>query len=404
MNASVKKLSPSLFDLPQDIVKDLPIDIVDRWAKSEQTPQAALEILEVRKVRGTSVSSDSAGLTRISQSKGLVEILSLINRPKELIHAYGTAIGGISVGIWAADNTQMFYPESVSAHDITAMLLGVQERITKECEIRVGIGAHFGEFYDIGGGFYGPDADIIEEVAENETAGGEVVISKAVHDRLPEQHGFIFHPRPDLVQPDFRAVRVTDGPRWHLEGQHNHAYPIPYSQDFYNDLRSGIHPIELEQKYSKEKVVVLVERSRSESNSSYAALLDDLASSVLMRKLSLPLLHAGKEIKIAGNLGIFVFDDVESAMKFAQEFRSALHEQEIESRIGIEKGSVLLFDLPGGGHDIAGNPVNIASKMAQDQGTFGNIYITKSAVQTTPEGFSPITFTVSGVQIEAFEG
>jgi hypothetical protein len=36
---------------------------------------------------------------------------------------------------------------------------------------------------------------------------------------------------------------------------------------------------------------------------------------------------------------------------------------------------VLLFELEAGGRDISGVPVNMASKVAQDQGSFGCIYV-----------------------------
>ena len=405
--AAQRKFNPGLFDLPQDIVRDLPFELVDRWAKSDQTPQTALEILEATKVRGTSVSSDSAGLTRLSQSKGLVEILALINRPKEIVHGYGKALGGRPVGVWAADNTQMFYPESIPTHDIAAMLLGVQERVTNECQIKIGLGAHHGEFYSIAGGLYGVEADAIEEVAENETEGGEIVISSTMKSNLPDGHGFTLHSRGDIHESEFSVFRLADGPRWHPSGELDHVYPIPYSQEFYRELcavgRGEAPHLEVEQRYAKHKVVVLVERTHLESSSTQAALLDDLASSVLMRKLSLPMIKGGKEIKIAGTVAIFIFDDVKQAIPFALEYRAALRELGIESRLGIDRGPVLLFDLPTGGHDIAGMPVNIASKMAQDYGEFGKIYVTKSALDSAPQGFTPVTLVASGVSIDAYQ-
>ena len=84
-----KKLySPSLFDTAQDIVGALPLKLVADWLGSEQTQDDALRLLESLKVRGYSVSSDSAGLTRLTQQKGLLEILAIINQPKTIVYAY----------------------------------------------------------------------------------------------------------------------------------------------------------------------------------------------------------------------------------------------------------------------------------------------------------------------------
>lgn len=405
-----RRFSPSLFDLPQDIVRGLPFDVVGEWAHSDQTPATAKRILNKTKIRGISVSSDSAGLTRLSQQKGLIEILALINRPKELIHGYGTALRGRAVGVWAADNTQMFYPEDTDRAKLVAMLLAVQDRIKQESQVQVGIGAHFGEFYNLGGGLYGPEADHIEEIAENETEGGEIVISPTISGGFGKHHEFDLHHRSDIESHFGKIYRVADGPRWHPEGELNERYPVPYSKDFYDDLLRYAHgehtsPESLESKYSSDKVVVLIERTRPQESNAEIELLDDVASSILMRKMSRDLLtKEGQEVKIAGPLGIWVFNDVEHALAFAKAFRTELRTQDINCRIGIDRGPVLLFDLENGGKDIAGSPVNVASKMAQDKGTLGHIYVCANAISSRPDGFSDLSFTVSGVTINAYEG
>ncbi|MEK7877809.1 MAG: family 3 adenylate cyclase, partial [Pseudomonadota bacterium] len=64
--------------------------------------------------------------------------------------------------------------------------------------VGVGLGAHCGEFYSIGGGLYGPEADGIEEGAENQTEGGEILVSRRLAGRLGEGHGFSFEARPEV--------------------------------------------------------------------------------------------------------------------------------------------------------------------------------------------------------------
>ena len=82
-----------------------------------------------------------------------------------------------------------------------------------------------------------------------------------------------------------------------------------------------------------------------------------------------------------------------------------LAHDEIVSRIGIDIGPVLIFDLAGGGKDIAGMPVNVASKMAQDRGRWGHIYLS-AAMQALVEapGYTQLEYTVSGVDLVVYEG
>src|SRR3954469_25803157 len=206
-----KIYSPSLFDTAQDIIGALPLKLVADWLGSEQTHDDALRLLDKHKVRGYSVCSDSAGLTRLTQKKGLLEILAIISQPKTIVYGLGKAIGGDGVGIWAADNTQMFYPDSVDAATLVSSLLTVQDEIAKNCQIKIGFGAHFGEYFHLAGGLYGYEADEIEEIAENETAGGEIVISQAIAGRLPANHGFTLEIRSDLATGIGPIYRVLDG-------------------------------------------------------------------------------------------------------------------------------------------------------------------------------------------------
>jgi class 3 adenylate cyclase len=111
------------------------------------------------------------------------------------------------------------------------------------------------------------------------------------------------------------------------------------------------------------------------------------------------------EVKIVGPLGIYLFDDPAAAIRFAQEFRQDLSARDIICRIGVDLGPVLVGELSGGGMDIAGMPVNIASKMAQDIGEFGRMYLSEAiSRQVDAPEFTPIQYTVSGVHMTAFEG
>jgi class 3 adenylate cyclase len=411
---SKKRYSTNLFDINQDIIGALPLKLVEQWLSSEQTYEDALQILESHKVQGYSVSSDSVGLTKLTQQKGLLEILAIINQPKKILHGYGKAIGGESVGIWAADNTQMFYPDSLSASTLVSTLLTIQDAIANSCQIKIGIGAHYGNFYSISGGLYGAEADEIEEIAENHTCGGEILISQAICDRLPSNHNFTIEKRDDLDPTIGNIYRVLDGERLSGLQPNNQRYPIPYSEDFYADLldyetrltdQDFAHA--LADKYIQHKVVVLIESKNEVVETHEVSMFNQLSFSALMKDIGLRLLDKKSvaEIKVLSSLGIYAFDDAIAAVNFAQTFRQELAKQDITCRIGIDHGEVLIFNLPFGTRDIAGSPVNVASKMAQDKGKFGKLYLSASMRDLVDvSGFNEIKYIVSRVEITSYEG
>lgn len=411
---SKEQYSPALFDLSRDVYGGLPIKLVERWLDTERADDDAVRLLKEYEVQGYSVSSDSAGLTSLTGRKGLMEILALINRPKEIVYAYGAAIGGHGVGIWAADNTQMLYPASTGADILLSTLLTVQDEITRGCQVRIGIGAHFGNFYHLSGGLYGVEADAIEDIAENDTAGGEIAVSQSVVDRLPPGHSFTLEPK-DVVPTAVGAMyRVLDGPPLVDVQPSDGQYPLPYSEEFYTDLLSYERCLDdtgfaqqLADKYMRHKTVVLIERQAQGSATQRPALLDALALSAMMKDVGLRHLPPddGIEVKVVGPLGIYLFDEPAVAVRFAQEFRQELAARNIVCRIGIDHGPVLFGELSGGGMDIAGMPVNIASKMAQDIGEPGRMYLSEAIRERVDiAGFERIRYTVSGIQMAAFEG
>jgi class 3 adenylate cyclase len=404
-----------LFDITQDITGGLPVKLVSQWLESEQNYEAALALLAPYKVKGYSVSSDSAGLTKLSKSKTLLEVLVLIDKPKQIVYNIGCAIGGQGVGIWAADNTQMFYPDTVNAVTLVSALLTIQDEVNQTSQVKIGLGSHVGQFYSISGGLYGLEADTIEEIAEEETHGGEIVISQAIYDLLPA-NTFNMSQREDLGStPIGNIYRVIDGPRLSELKLVQLQYPLPYSDDFYQDLinyqnHPNDHQLEfyLNRKYIQKKVVVLVERQHQESASNYEeGMLGSLSSSTMLKDIANQLsnLQSGREIKVVGPLGIYVFDHGINAVNFAQNCRQELQNKSIACRIGIDYGDTLIFDLSVGGKDIAGSPVNVASKMAQDQGEFGKIYLSSGMKKLVDVSkFKQISYTVSGVEIVAYEG
>jgi hypothetical protein len=402
---------PSFFDLSQDIGTGLPVEIVAEWTANAQSEAAARRILERTRVSGTLVPSDSAGLTRLSLRTGLIEMLALINKPKELVHSWGRHIGGESVGIWSADNTEMFYPDGIAPDLIASMLLALQKHIERECVVQIGLGAHHGEFYFLGGGMYGTEADWIEDVAENSTSGGEVVLTGQFVQMLTAGDAFALKERPELCADLGHVFRLLDGPPLAATPAIDVAYPIPYSKSFYDELvafeKSGDEALleSMYAKYTRRTGIVLVERERDDAPGNEVRLLHDLALSVVMRNVVREVLieHRGEEIKTAGNLGIYAFGETKDAVAFAQDCRARLAQAGLRSKTGVDAGEVLIFDTQNGRKDIAGMPVNRASKLAQDCGQFGKIYLSESAAtEAGHHGLERIEVEISGVRLESW--
>ena len=407
---SSDRFPPGFFDLPQSAGETLPLDLIAEWTRSAQTYAVARAMLAPHTLRGTVVSSDSAGLTRLTRERPLIEILSMLSEPKELIHAFGCAIGGRSIGIWAADNTEMFYDASIEPEHVVAMVLTTMARIAAECELGIGVAAHVGEFFELGGGVYGPDADRVETVAEEHTQGGELLITGDVWHTFANQRAFATHERADLSTEFGRILRVDAGPTLAGLDATDIRYPSPYSSGFSEGLanytRTRRDSMAPRQAY-QDLAVVLIAREREEPDVPEVAVLNNLALTAATKRIGSVLLENvdGTEVKSAGLLSIYAFSDCRDAIAFSRGFRHALSEQGIQCRIGIDAGPVLVFELAPGSRDIAGSPVNVASKLAEDVGEFGKIRMTDvvakraGAVRERPT----LQFTVSGVELRAYD-
>jgi class 3 adenylate cyclase len=403
---SPERFPPGFFDLPADAGETLPLDVISAWTRSAQTLEVARGLLAPFTLRGLLVCSDAAGLTRLTQERSLIEILAMVSRPKELIHAYGRAIGGQAVGVWAADNTAMFYPAGVNPDHVIGMLLAVHDQVRAECEIGIGIAAHRGTFYELGRGIFGPDADRIEAIAEDFTTAGELVVTGECRAALGETAAFSYAPRDDLRESFGEVLRVTDGPRLAGIEASDFHYPLPFSEEFFSGLgqfkrtrRTSVVP----RPAYRECAIVVLEREAEERDVPELATLNDLAMAAAVKRIGAGMMDdlAGIEVKTTGLVGIYLFEEPRHAVAFARKLRQVMAEQRMALRMGIDVGRVLLFELGGGTMDLAGGPVNIASKLAQDLGTFGGITLSAEAARRGGvTGGMPRTGRAGGVEIE----
>lgn len=404
---SSERFPPGFFDLPRDAGEQLPVAVIERWTTSPQTRAVAREILAPHTLTGTVVSSDAAGLTKLTRERPLVEILAMVNRPKELVHAWGKAVGGRALGVWAADNTQMYYDTSIASERVLAMLLAMMDQVKAECEVQLGVCAHHGQYFDLAGGIYGPDADRVEVVAEEHTEGGELLVTDTMVNLLGGGHGFDLKPRADLAAGFGTILRLEGGPRLAGVVAEDIRYPAPFSDEFFSDLSrsQGRRRSLLPRPSYNEAAVVLIEREAEDPDVPEVKVLNDLALTAAMIRIGDQFLEdlEGTEIKNAGLLSIYTFAEAKAAVAFAEEIRTTLAQTGIRCRVGVDVGPVLVFDLGTGGHDIAGDPVNTASKLAQDVGELGGIYVSaRAAAQAglTATG-TRRRFEASGLELEA---
>ena len=409
---SVDRLPAGFFNLAQDVSRSLPLDLIERWTQSDRSVQTALKLLDPVQIECAVVCTDSAGLTHLTRLRGLIEILGMINHPKELVHAWGTAAGGTAVGVWAADNTEMLYPRSTPPETVLSMLLSLMGDIGSTCEVWIGAAVHWGRFFLLADGLYGEEANRVEHLAEELAGPGEVLITAEFASRLPEGHPFTLSPK-HVVSHLGPTYLLEGGPFANELTPRDFAYPVPYSAEFYADLKrfwggpAGRQQLEaLRHRYCQTLAVVLIEREREESDVAEIAVLNDLALSAAMGHFAADLLRdsGGSVAKITGALGIFTFRDCAAAIEFARRFREAFLAQGIRTRIGIDVGDVLMFELGSGLVDVAGMPVNVASKLAQDAGEFGKIYLTEAASQScaSRDGLTLLKFQFGEVNVDAW--
>lgn len=404
---SPTRFPPGFFDLPPDAGQSLPLELIASWIRSPQTPEAARMLLEPCTLKGIVVTSDTSGLTRLSQERSLIELLAMISRPKELVHAFGRAIGGTAVGVWAADNSAMFYPAVIHADQVISMLLTLMDRVGEECEVGIGMAVHHGTFYEMGSGLHGADADLVESLAEDHARAGEILITAELRRLLGENDSFEIEHIPGIPLGR-ETYRVMDGLR--LEGiePSEFRYPLPFPDEFFDGLsafqrtrRTSVVP----RPAYRDGFVVVVDREREDRDSVEVATLNDLALAAAIARAARLVLEEfeGIEVKSTGGAGIYYFEHPRRAYDFARRLREFFEGQQVQLSIGIDMGRVLLFELGAGRYEVAGSPVNVASKLAQDAGKLGAITLTWASARAAgiPDSIAVEALAASGITIEA---
>jgi class 3 adenylate cyclase len=404
------KIIPALADLTQDIAGQVPVRLLHDWATGAQDLAAAESLLEGFQIDGTAVSTDTSGLSRMTREMDLLDVLSLISRPKEIVHAIGKEIGGRPVGVWIADNSQMIYPRSTDPQTVVDAMGEVQHRIHSRLSIRIGMCIHTGRFYEIAGGLYGADADKVEDLAEDCAGPGEILLTDEIRQLLTEI------PTSGLDRREFNRGEDGVESAWLLSlqrrmpdlAERDTAYPHPFPQEFFQML-SRLHlPDEaaaraaIYSRWLREKVVLFIAHHRGlESPGALGELLDSLVINALMETVIGNLADPEAVASSAGGLAILTFDKTEDALDMGRSAIAQLAENGVPVRVAIDAGNVLLLRNPAGPSGIAGDPVNIASKLSEDAGRSGRICITGRALQKIahPPAGERFEIRVSNVQL-----
>src|SRR5258706_2032316 len=210
-------VAPQLADLGQDMAGLIRLNVLRDLMQSSEDLPAQNEILSSYRKPGCVVSSDSSGLTKMGRERPLLDVMKLVNDPKQVVHSYGTAIGGTAVGVWVADNTEMFYDQSIEPRQIMDQMIAAQREIAMQ-PLQIGMAIHSGEVLLIGGGAFGSDADLVEELAEEYSGAREIVVTPAFLDALEACAfpGVQFAPKAD-----------TGGVLWGYYGAPGRGNPRP---------------------------------------------------------------------------------------------------------------------------------------------------------------------------------
>ena len=404
------KIIPALADLTQDIAGPVPLRLLHDWATGEQDLAAAEELLQPFAVEGTVVSSDTSGLSLLTQSMDLLDVLSLISQPKEIVHAVGRAIGGRAIGTWVADNTEMLYPATLDPETVLEAMGEVQFRIQERLRMRIGMCVHPGSFYEIGGGLYGGDAEEVEALAENCAGPGEILLTERMATRVKRLSS------DDMVlqefpQEELRAWLLKVNPRMPNLEELEPLYPHPFPKDFYEMLPHFFDPGDqaavkqrIYDQWLRERIVVFLARQRGhEAERTVAGLLDDLVVNGLMDAVIRGVNPGGDHIASSGGgIAILTFDHPSDAVAFVRTAHDRFADNGLPVVAGVDAGPVLMFQTTVGPSGIAGDPINVASKLAEDLGRVGCISVTDRAARKlgSGAGHEPFEVRISGITLK----
>lgn len=391
--------SASLFDITTSLGNELPISLLQEWQRSDRTETKHTELLAPYKVIGTLVCSDSEGLSLLTQQHSLIEMLGLINEPKEIIAAYAKNLNGRFIGTWYADNTSTFYSENVNSDLLLESLIAAQNEI-KKLKVQVGFCLHRAEFIFLQNGLYGPQADLCNEVAENHTKGGEIILTESVKKQIKYSENLILKSNLNFehkfYQLNFNQCKSS------LQKSTDSIYPFPFDLKFYNFLKNKNPEKNSHSKYLENKFIILIH-----SDFEFENLLLNQLQNVAKSHLKISKVAENfnvKCIKLSGSIAIYSTESFTESFDFSISLQKAFKNSELKASISLTYGEVIIFKISEFQNEIAGQPVNIAAKIAEDFGESGYLYIHESVELTSEIKSMASSFSkeISKVEIKGY--
>jgi hypothetical protein len=389
----------AIADVRQDIAGAVPSQLVDAWLASERDDRAHEIILRPYEVEGTIVSSDSVGLSKLTRTLAQAQVLALVSQPKERLYALASAVGGEAIGVWAADNAQLFFRSEISANVVVEQMLAALAEI-RSCAVQVGLAVHSARCFRVAGGLFGAEADLVEHLAEDVSRGGEILLTRAARDALsPGLASKARRCEPDRSsEPLWSLLDVL--PERFVAGE-DVLYPAPFSEDVRTLLRaSSIDALAHERldRWRREAVVVFLHARPGPRK----RLLDGFAQLAALDRVVASAASAGGDaIKSTGSLAIVLFSRASDAIGFATASCRALRADGVRASAAVTQGDVFVFDLgPERGREIAGDPVNLGAKLAEDAGYDG--VLVEAALASDPRCArgEPFSLELSGLVLE----
>lgn len=394
----------SLFDTASYHGPSLPKELLLAWATSSREEDVAEALLHEYKVPGTCVLGDASGLSKLSRTLPLTDVLALLHHPKSIVASLGKRYGGVPVGGWTADNTGMWFGQEVHPKKVYTYAANLLASLAP-LPFAMSFALHAGFYYRIGSALIGPAYHTLEAIAENDVPAGELW---ATLPSLPylgvtgsRRHG----PHGEMVSlPLTGTAEMT-----FLEARE--SYPHSFSPGFARMLdvyarsdeqEKAVLRASMEQDVHREGYV-LFWAYELPSQHTLAGVLDAQELDTYLVSSCRQAKHAGGAtwVKMGGGIGIVVAATLEAALAEAQTLGGVFAAAEVPVSMGVDRGGFFLFVQEDGDMDVAGSPVNIASKLSEDCGRPGCVLVSEGAGSVLSRATHRIS--VSGLSIVAQE-
>ncbi|MDP9080789.1 MAG: hypothetical protein M3O71_25510 [Bacteroidota bacterium] len=374
-----------LADIHWDQDFNVPLELLINWNASDKTAKTHGALLAPFYTRGTVVSSDTSGFTKLSEEHHVLAVTYFIHEPKEIIYAMGRAIGGEAIGVWEADNTAMFYAEYIDLELIIEQMARAQHLINETCRVRVGIGIYNQKFLKVAKRFAGKAYELIDGITEDDISAKELAVIAPGKRKMAYLENYVSGKK-----------EILEGtPVWSL-GYHNLgadaiigtdvAYPAPFSAGFIHLLKNTnlSNPVHLDKicaELETERQVCFIKVHLPKTMLLLSRLTFEAMISDLFRRCIEP--FALEVARNTGQLFVILTSDLHPLIEFLKLFGGEIKKAGFVFSAGIAKSLILMEHYGTKSNMISGMGINIASKLAEDVGEAHTLLVHESAGKPT---------------------